>query len=106
MFMSSANPSTATTILLLAFVLFLLVLTLLDVAMIVSLLRTGDERRQLIVWKASSFTLLIVVLTLIFDIVESVIRSEAMEINPFIKLSVTAMTYFLTILYFKKRYGD
>ena len=68
-------------------------------------LKTGDERRQIIVWKASTFTLLIVVLTLIVDVVESIIRGEAMLINPFIKLTVTAMLYFIEILYYKKRYG-
>ena len=36
------------------FGIFLLILIVLDIAMIVSLLRTGDERRQLIVWKASA----------------------------------------------------
>ena len=88
------------------FGIFLLILIILDIAMIVSLLRTGDERRQLIVWKASTFTLLVVVGGLVIDIVESLVRSEAMLINPFIKLSVTAMVYLLTLLYYKKRYGD
>lgn len=94
------------TILLWIFGIFLLVLIALDVLMIISLLKTGDERRQLIVWKASTFTLLIVIGGLILDIVESIIRSEAMLINPFVKLSVTAMVYFLTLLYYKKKYGD
>lgn len=62
-----------------AFLIFLLVLILLDLAMIVSLLRTGDERRQLIVWKASTGTLLIVVLSLVIDIIESVMKNQAME---------------------------
>ncbi len=88
------------------FGIFLLILIILDVAMIVSLLRTGDERRQLIVWKASAVTLLVVVGTLVIDVVESIVRAEAMLINPFIKLSVTAMVYLLTLLYYKKRYGD
>ena len=88
------------------FGIFLLILIILDIAMIVSLLRTGDERRQLIVWKASAFTLLVVVGTLVLDVVESIVRVEAMLINPFIKLSVTAMVYLLTLLYYKKRYGD
>ena len=88
------------------FGIFLLLLIVLDVAMIVSLLRTGDERRQLIVWKASAFTLLVVVGTLVLDVVESIVRVDAMLINPFIKLSVTAMVYLLTLLYYKKRYGD
>ncbi len=94
------------TILLWIFGIFLLVLIALDVLMIISLLKTGDERRQLIVWKASTFTLLVVIGGLILDIVESIIRSEAMLINPFVKLSVTAMVYFLTLLYYKKKYGD
>ena len=87
------------------FGIFLLILIILDIAMIVSLLRTGDERRQLIVWKASAFTLLVVVGTLVLDVVESIVRVEAMLINPFIRLSVTAMVYLLTLLYYKKRYG-
>ena len=75
------------------FGIFLLILIILDIAMIVSLLRTGDERRQLIVWKASAFTLLVVVGTLVLDVVESIVRVEA-------------MVYLLTLLYYKKRYGD
>ncbi len=90
---------------LIAFGIFLLALIILDFSMVVSLLKSGDERRQIIVWKASTFTLLIVVLTLIADVVESIIRGEAMQINPFIKLTVTAMLYFIEILYYKKRYG-
>lgn len=71
---------------LIIFGVFLLVLIILDISMIVSLLRTGDERRQLIVWKASTSTLLVVVGGLVIDIVESLVRGEAMLINPFIKL--------------------
>ena len=91
---------------LILFGLFLLALIVLDISMIASLLKTGDERRQLIVWKASTFTLLVVVGTLVFDVVESMIKVEAMLINPFVKLSVTAMIYLLTLLYYKRKYGD
>ena len=94
------------TILIGIFLIFLLALIIIDILMIVSLLKTGDERRQLIVWKASAFTLLVVVGTLVLDVVESIVRVEAMLINPFIRLSVTAMVYLLTLLYYKKRYGD
>lgn len=87
------------------FGIFLLALILLDLFMIVSLLRTGDERRQLVVWKASAFTLLVVVGTLLIDVVESIVKTEAMMINPFIKLTTTAIVYFLSLLYYKKRYG-
>ena len=91
---------------LIVFGLFLLTLLALDIAMVVSLMKTGDERRQLIVSKSSSFTLLVVVGSLIIDIAQSIVTVEAMQINPFIKLSVTAMVYFLSLLYYRKRYGD
>ena len=94
-----------TTITVWGFLIFLLALIILDLAMIIFLIRTGDERRQLIVWKASTFTLLVVVLGLVFDIVESIVKSESMLINPFIKLSVTAMVYLLTLLYYKRKYS-
>lgn len=94
------------TLLLIPFGLFLLGLIVLDLSMVVSLLKTNDERQKLIVWKTSTFTLLVVVLGLMCDIVASIVRVEAMEVNPFIKLSVTAMTYFVVLLYYKRKYGD
>lgn len=51
------------------------------------------------------FTLLITVLGLVLDVITAVLQAEAMRNNPFIELSVIAMTYFLTLLYYKKRYG-
>lgn len=89
-----------------AFGVFLSALIVADLLMVISLFRGGDERRQLIVWKASTFTLLVTVGSLIIDIVESLVKVEAMMINPFIKLSVTAMVYFLALLYFRKKHGD
>ena len=91
---------------LILFGLFLLGTIVLDVAMVVSLARVGDERRQLIVWKAGSFTLLVMVLTQVFDVVETVVRAQKLQSNPFIDLSVTAVTYFVVLLVLKKRYGD
>ena len=37
---------------------FVVLLIVLDIAMVVSLVKSGDERRQLMVWKASTFTLI------------------------------------------------
>ena len=91
---------------LILFGLFLLGTIVLDVAMVISLARVGDERRQLIVWKAGSFTLLVTVLTQVFDVVEAVVRAQKLQSNPFIDLSVTAVTYFVVLLMLKKRYGD
>lgn len=92
--------------LLILFGLYLLGTIALDIGMVVSLVRQGDERRQLIVWKAGAFTLLITVLTQVFDVVEAVVRAQKLQSNPFIDLSVTALTYFVVLLVLKKRYGD
>lgn len=90
---------------LVVFLAFLLALILLDLAMVVSMLRPGDERKQMIVWKTSAFTLLVAVLMLVFDIVEALVKGEAVLVNPFIHLSVVAMVYFVTLMVEKKRHG-
>ncbi len=90
---------------LIAFAVFLLVLIFLDLAMVVSMLRPGDERKQMIVWKTSASTLLVTVLMLVFNVVEALIKKEPTLVNPFIHLSVVAMVYFVTLLVEKKRYG-
>ncbi len=91
---------------LIPFLLFLIILILLDFSMLLSLLKRGDERRQLMVWKASTFTLLVLTLTFIYDVVSSILHAEPMTINPFVKLSTTAIMYTISLLYFKKQYGD
>ncbi len=90
---------------LIAFAVFLLVLIFLDLAMVISMLRPGDERKQMIVWKTSASTLLVTVLMLVFNVVEALIKKEPTLVNPFIHLSVVAMVYFVTLLVEKKRYG-
>ncbi len=91
---------------LIAFGVFLVGLIVLDLVMIISLFRPGDERKQLIVWKASAFTLLVSSLGLVYDIIEAIINGEPVAVNPFVKLSVIAMVYCLSLLYFKRKHGD
>ena len=88
------------------FGVFLLALIVLDIVMIISLIKPGDERKQMIVWKASTYTLFVAVGGLAIDVIESIIRVEAMAVNPFIKLGVIALVYCISLLFFKKRYGD
>ena len=90
---------------LIAFAVFLLVLIFLDLAMVISMLRPGDERKQMIVWKTSASTLLVTVLMLVFNVVEALIKKEPALVNTFIHLSVVATVYFVTLLVEKKRYG-
>ena len=49
------------------FIAALVIFAVLDIAMLVTLLRPGDERNQIIVWKAPSFTLISVVGCLILE---------------------------------------
>ena len=53
----------------LLFILWLCAMIVLDIAMLISLLRPGDERRQMVVWKASTWTLMGLVGMLVIEIV-------------------------------------
>ncbi len=83
----------------------LLVFTVLDVIMLASLLRPGDERGQIIVWKAGSFTLLAMLGAKIIDVIENLVRAQPMTANPFIQLESAAIIYFIALMYYKKRYS-
>ncbi len=87
------------------FFLFLAILLILDIAMLISLVRPGDERRMMIVWKASTWTLIGTMGSLAISTVECIVRSERLCVNPFITLSVAAMLYFVCLLYYRKKYG-
>ncbi len=93
-----------TNILLVVFFLFIVALILLDVAMVVSLVRSGDERRQLMVWKASTFTLIGTVGVMIIDIIKMFIDPSAIA-APFSQLGATAIIYFCSLLYYKRKLG-
>lgn len=80
----------------------LFVFTSLDIFMLVSLLKPGDERNQVIVWKASSFTLLAMVGANILDVIENFVRAQPMSQNPFIQLEVAAIVYFVALMFYKK----
>lgn len=83
----------------------LLVFTVLDLVMLVSLLKPGDERKQIIVWKASSFTLIVTVGATIIDVIWNLITEQPMTANPFIQLEVAAVIYFIALMYYQKRHG-
>ena len=75
----------------------LVIFSALDIIMLVSLSKPGDERNQIIVWKASSFTLL--------DVIENYVKSLPMTANPFIQLEVAAIIYFAALVYYKRKHG-
>ena len=72
----------------------LAVFTVLDIFMLVTLLKPGDERNQIIVWKASSFTLLGVVGANILTVIEKFVTAQPLTQNPFVQLEVFAIMYY------------
>lgn len=88
------------------FSLYLPAMVALDVAMLVSLLRPGDERRQMIVWRAGTWTLVGVTGGLVFGIAEAIVLAQDMRVNPLAVLTGAATLYFLCLLFYKRKYGD
>lgn len=89
----------------LLFILYLCAMIALDIAMLISLLRPGDERRQLVVWKASTCTLMGLVGMLVIEVVKGFVTGSVDMINPFVHLTVAATLYFGFSLYFKRKLG-
>lgn len=87
------------------FLLYLCAMIALDIAMLVSLLRPGDERRQLVVWKASTWTLIGLVGMLVIEVAKGFVTGSVDMINPFVHLTVAATLYFGFSLYFKRKLG-
>ena len=83
----------------------LAVFTVLDIFMLVTLLKPGDERNQIIVWKASSFTLLGVVGANILTVIEKFVTAQPLTQNPFVQLEVFAIMYFVSLLYYKRKHS-
>ena len=83
----------------------LVVFPILDIFMLISLLKPGDERNQIIVWKASSFTLLAMIGSNIFDVIENFVRAQPMSQNPFVQLEVAAIVYFVSLMFYKRKHG-
>lgn len=85
--------------------IILFIFAVLDIFMLVSLLKPGGERNQIIIWKASSFTLSTVVGAMVLDVIENFVRAQNMNSNPLIQLEVAAIIYFIALMYYRKRYG-
>ena len=80
----------------------LAVFTVLDIFMLV---KPGDERNQIIVWKARSFTLLGVVGANILTVIEKFVTAQPLTQNPFVQLEVFAIMYFVSLMYYKRKHS-
>ena len=86
-------------------VILFLVFPALDIFMLVSLLRPGDERNQVIGWKASAWTMLAVAGGTVLQIVENTVTGQYEGINPYTHLAVISTLYFVALLYYKRKHG-
>lgn len=88
----------------------LLVLVVLDAALLISVLRQGDERRQMIVGRASTQSFAAIALYMVFCVGEDLYRGMALGLpaedhSPMVTLTVMALVYFVHLLYFRWKYG-
>ena len=83
----------------------LLLFAVLDGIMLCSLLRPGDERGQIVVWKASAFTLLATVGSHLLTVVTCFVRGASMATNSLVQLEAAAIIYCLSPLYYRRRHG-
>lgn len=90
------------------------ILLVLDLGVVVSIFKKGDERRQMIVWKASTYAFSVMVGVLILECI-SKIAVSALDlsnsvlndgISPFSLLTITAIVYFISLKYNQKKLGD
>lgn len=90
------------------------ILLVMDLSIVVSVLKKGDERRQMIVWKSSTYTFSVLIGMLIIECVTKLVvtgfdlASNDFNSNtsPFSLLTILALIYFISLKYNKKKYGD
>jgi len=93
-----------------SFFAILLICALLIAITLVSLPKLGDERKNFIKLKAQSYTFIIVIGLLLFEITENVYLtlwtdSSYSGMNPFTFLVVISIVYLITLLSSKRKYG-
>lgn len=75
-----------------------------------SLVKLGDERKDLIKMKAQSYSFVIIVFVLLIDIIQNIFvmfsgQGKFEDVDPFIFLTVISVIYLVSLLFFKKKYG-
>lgn len=91
-----------------------LILLIIDFSIVVSLFKKGDERRQLIVWKSSTYAFSVTILILILDCVTALLSTglnlatDNFDNNssPFSLLTIISIVYFISLKYNQKKLGS
>lgn len=94
------------------FIIFLLVSIAVIGIMLLSLAKQGDERRDMIVRKASAKTFAVIVVYICFFVVKNIylivsgtdVSPKGM--NPFVTLVTISLVYMIELFYHKRKYGD
>lgn len=80
------------------------------VFMLITMIKQGDERNEMIISKACKNTLFAMFGYLIACIVERLIYTfdgaEIQGVNPLWQLTILAIFYLIQLFYYKKKYGD
>ncbi|PAF36639.1 hypothetical protein CHH69_10220, partial [Terribacillus saccharophilus] len=74
----------------------------------------GDERKKFIKMKAQSYAFTIVIGTLLLHVVETIYiivqgntsYNNGNGISPLVSLTLAIITYLVTLLIYRKKYGD
>lgn len=90
-----------------------LVLLIIDLIIVIPLIKKGDERRQLIIWKSSTSTFATLLCIIVLDCVTTLITTAFnLSFNnydngssPFSLLTVISFIFFLSLRYNKKKLG-
>ena len=82
----------------------------LDIALLVSIAKQGDERRQMIVGRASTNSFAVMAVYMVYCVIEDLYRGMALGLPsekraPVVLLTVMALCYFVNLLYYRRKYG-
>lgn len=96
---------------LIGFIVSLALAVTLIVITFVTLLQLGDERKNLIKMKAQSYTFAAMIFFVLIESGRYIYRSfwgdgSYEGINPFVFLTTISIIYLISLLVFKKKYGD
>lgn len=93
------------------FYILLAIFTLAIVITLISLPQLGDERKNLIKMKAQSSTFAVIIVYVLLEFIENIYKGywgngSYVGINPLNFLIVFSIMYLVSLLFFKKKYGD
>ena len=78
---------------------------ILDIYFVITLSFPRDERNQIIVWKAASFTLMGVFGAYLIKVIVRMVNGESLSYNLLVILETIAIVYFFALMYYKRKHG-